>query len=133
VARKNDQQEHTGSLGFEDKLWAATDLLRNDRDPAEYQHVGLGLLFLEDSEDAVEERRAAITAAVSDPKSSDSLASPKKREAERRRKCVRHLSTRGTIVPGLIDMHLHLAADALAPVLPWGVTTLAHPAAVVHP
>lgn len=31
--------ERTGSLGFEAKLWAATDLLRNNMDPAEYEHV----------------------------------------------------------------------------------------------
>ena len=34
------------SLGFEDKLWVAADLLRGSLDPAEYKHVLLGLLFL---------------------------------------------------------------------------------------
>jgi type I restriction enzyme M protein len=31
---------------FEDKLWAAADLLRSNLDPAEYKHVVLGLIFL---------------------------------------------------------------------------------------
>ena len=29
--------DRTGSLGFEDKLWNAADLLRNNMDPAEYK------------------------------------------------------------------------------------------------
>jgi len=60
-------QERTGSLGFEDKLWAAADLLRNNMDPAEYKHVVLGLLFLKYIEDAFEERRAAIRTELADP------------------------------------------------------------------
>jgi len=47
----------TGSLGFENKLWEAADLLRNNMDPAEYKHVVLGLLLLKYIEDAFEERR----------------------------------------------------------------------------
>jgi hypothetical protein len=49
---------HNASLGFEDKLWSAADLLRNNMDPAEYKHVVLGLLFLKYISDAFEERRA---------------------------------------------------------------------------
>jgi len=61
--------ERTGSLGFESKLWEAADLLRNNMDPAEYKHVVLGLLFLKYIEDAFEERREELRAAVSDPES----------------------------------------------------------------
>ncbi|MCA9556100.1 MAG: SAM-dependent DNA methyltransferase, partial [Myxococcales bacterium] len=61
--------ERTGSLGFESKLWDAADLLRNNMDPAEYKHVVLGLLFLKYIEDAFEERREELRAAVADPDS----------------------------------------------------------------
>lgn len=40
------------TLGFEQKLWAAADKLRGHMDAAEYRHVVLGLIFLEDSPDA---------------------------------------------------------------------------------
>jgi type I restriction enzyme M protein len=61
--------ERTGSLGFETKLWEAADLLRNNMDPAEYKHVVLGLLFLKYIEDAFEERREELKVAVADPDS----------------------------------------------------------------
>lgn len=64
-----DSNERTGSLGFENKLREAVDLLRNNMDPAEYKHEVLGLLFLKYIEDAFEERREALRAAVADPKS----------------------------------------------------------------
>lgn len=82
MAKNNDQQERTSSLGFEDKLWAAADLLRNNMDPAEYKHVVLGLLFLKSIEDTFEERREAIRTPVADPKHPDYIADPKKRQAE---------------------------------------------------
>jgi hypothetical protein len=50
--------DKNGSLGFEDKLWLAADVLRNNMDPAEYKHVVLGLLFLKYINDAFAERRA---------------------------------------------------------------------------
>lgn len=81
-AKKNAEQERTGSLGFEDKLWAAADLLRNNMDPAEYKHVVLGLLFLKYIEDAFEERRAAIEASLADPAHPDHVADPEQRQAE---------------------------------------------------
>ncbi len=41
------QSNDTGAnLGFEAKLWAAADALRNNMDAAEYKHVVLGLIFL---------------------------------------------------------------------------------------
>jgi type I restriction enzyme M protein len=60
MARTPDDK--TGSLGFEDKLWAAADVLRNNMDPAEYKHVVLGLIFLKYISDAFEERRAQLLA-----------------------------------------------------------------------
>jgi type I restriction enzyme M protein len=60
MARPAD--EKNASLGFEDKLWAAADVLRNNMDPAEYKHVILGLIFLKYVSDAFEERRSALVA-----------------------------------------------------------------------
>jgi type I restriction enzyme M protein len=37
---------NAANLGFENKLWAAADLLRGHMDVAAYKHVVLGLLFL---------------------------------------------------------------------------------------
>lgn len=34
------------TIGFEEKLWAAADKLRNNMDSSEYKHVVLGLIFL---------------------------------------------------------------------------------------
>jgi type I restriction enzyme M protein len=61
MARNNDDKQ--SALGFEDKLWAAADVLRNNMDPAEYKHVVLGLIFLKYISDAFEERHAALIAA----------------------------------------------------------------------
>ena len=80
MAKGND--ERTGSLGFETKLWDAADLLRNNMDPAEYKHVVLGLLFLKYIEDAFEERRDAIKANVADPRHEDYIADEEEREDE---------------------------------------------------
>ena len=81
MAKKKAAQEKTGSLGFEAKLWEAADLLRNNMDPAEYKHVVLGLLFLKYIEDAFEERREELRAAVADSKS-DYFIKKDKRDAE---------------------------------------------------
>jgi type I restriction enzyme M protein len=43
------------NLGFEQKLWAAADKLRNNMDAAEYKHVVLGLIFLKYISDAFSE------------------------------------------------------------------------------
>jgi type I restriction enzyme M protein len=80
MARNHDDK--TGSLGFEDKLWAAADVLRNNMDPAEYKHVVLGLIFLKYISDAFEERRASMVARVSDPTSLGFIPDPAEREAE---------------------------------------------------
>ena len=45
TAKSATAEGKTGSLGFENRLWEAADLLRNNMDPAEYKHVVLGLLL----------------------------------------------------------------------------------------
>ena len=60
--------------GFESKLWAAADALRNNMDAAEYKHVVLGLIFLKYISDAFEAKHAELTAAGSkeaDPEDRD--------------------------------------------------------------
>src|SRR5215468_834632 len=49
-------------LGFEAKLWAAADALRNNMDAAEYKHVVLGLIFLKYISDAFETKHAELDA-----------------------------------------------------------------------
>ena len=51
-----------GDLGFEAKLWAAADALRNNMDAAEYKHVVLGLIFLKYISDAFEAKHAELEA-----------------------------------------------------------------------
>jgi type I restriction enzyme M protein len=74
--------DRTGSLGFEDKLWAAADLLRNNMDPAEYKHVVLGLIFLKYISDAFEERQQQLIALVSDPDSDEYIEDEQERQEE---------------------------------------------------
>jgi type I restriction enzyme M protein len=53
-------------LGFESKLWAAADALRNNMDAAEYKHVVLGLIFLKYISDAFEAKRIELEAQKAD-------------------------------------------------------------------
>jgi type I restriction enzyme M protein len=43
---KQSNGSNGANLGFEAKMWAAADKLRNNMDAAEYKHVVLGLIFL---------------------------------------------------------------------------------------
>jgi type I restriction enzyme M protein len=52
----------TTALGFESKLWATADALRNNMDAAEYKHVVLGLIFLKYISDAFEAKHAELEA-----------------------------------------------------------------------
>ena len=54
--------ENGANLGFEAKLWAAADALRNNMDAAEYKHVVLGLIFLKYISDAFEAKHAELEA-----------------------------------------------------------------------
>ena len=58
----NNGASNGANLGFEAKLWAAADALRNNMDAAEYKHVVLGLLFLKYISDAFEAKHAELTA-----------------------------------------------------------------------
>ena len=62
AARQAATAKSNGPLGFEAKLWAAADALRNNMDAAEYKHVVLGLIFLKYISDAFEAKHAALTA-----------------------------------------------------------------------
>lgn len=79
---KKKTNNKTGSLGFEDKLWAAADLLRNNMDPAEYKHVVLGLIFLKYISDAFVERQEALRLSLTDPASDDYIADKAERDTE---------------------------------------------------
>lgn len=57
MAKNNDS---TTGLGFEAKLWASADALRNNMDAAEYKHVVLGLIFLKYISDAFEAKYAEL-------------------------------------------------------------------------
>jgi type I restriction enzyme M protein len=59
TTRNNDT---SANLGFEAKLWAAADALRNNMDAAEYKHVVLGLIFLKYISDAFEAKHAELQA-----------------------------------------------------------------------
>ncbi|MBF0503380.1 MAG: SAM-dependent DNA methyltransferase [Candidatus Riflebacteria bacterium] len=54
------------NVGFEAKLWAAADALRNNMDAAEYKHVVLGLIFLKYISDAFEVKHAELEAQKAD-------------------------------------------------------------------
>ena len=59
-AGKTRNNGNTANLGFEAKLWAAADALRNNMDAAEYKHVVLGLIFLKYISDAFEAKHAEL-------------------------------------------------------------------------
>jgi type I restriction enzyme M protein len=46
----------TADIGFEQKIWAAANILRGNMDAADYKHVVLGLIFLKYISDKFEER-----------------------------------------------------------------------------
>lgn len=50
----------SNGLGFEQKLWATADKLRNNMDAAEYKHVVLGLIFLKYISDSFTELHAKL-------------------------------------------------------------------------
>src|SRR5213594_3147930 len=66
--------DSAAALGFEAKLWAAADALRNNMDAAEYKHVVLGLIFLKYISDAFEAKHTELgsqTAQGADPEDRD--------------------------------------------------------------
>ena len=62
----------SANLEFEEKLWAASDKMRNNMDPSEYKHVVLGLIFLKYISDSFEELHEKLKAdKLSDPEDKD--------------------------------------------------------------
>jgi type I restriction enzyme M protein len=41
-----NRTNNTATIGFEEQIWKAADILRGNMDAAEYKHVVLGLIFL---------------------------------------------------------------------------------------
>src|ERR1700674_3136928 len=62
TASVDTKSDRESVLGFEAKLWAAADALRNNMDAAEYKHVVLGLIFLKYISDAFEAKHAELDA-----------------------------------------------------------------------
>jgi type I restriction enzyme M protein len=62
---------NTASLGFEEQIWSAADILRGNMDAAEYKHVVLGLIFLKYISDKFEERYQALLAEGDDVEDKD--------------------------------------------------------------
>ena len=77
--KNSDKQSNGANLGFEAKLWAAADKLRNNMDAAEYKHVVLGLIFLKYISDAFEERHYKLDHDLSDPASQWYIREPQAR------------------------------------------------------
>lgn len=75
MAKKNTKKNKT----LEATLWEAADKLRGNLEAAEYKHVVLGLVFLKYVSDAFENRRKAIEASLSDPKSKDYIPNEDRR------------------------------------------------------
>ncbi len=61
-ANAGPRSDNGANLGFEAKLWAAADALRNNMDAAEYKHVVLGLIFLKYISDAFEAKHTELDA-----------------------------------------------------------------------
>jgi len=73
-ASQGSANSTSANLGFEAKLWATADALRNNMDAAEYKHVVLGLIFLKYISDAFEEQHTELLAEKSqgaDPEDPD--------------------------------------------------------------
>ena len=60
--QKTKKTDTADNLGFEARLWAAADALRNNMDAAEYKHVVLGLIFLKYISDAFESKHTELAA-----------------------------------------------------------------------
>ncbi len=67
---KTDKKRGNGAnLGFEEKLWAATDKMRGHMDAAEDNILVLGLIFLKYISDAFAERQVWLLKEAANPKS----------------------------------------------------------------
>lgn len=64
-------KNNTATIGFEEQIWAAADILRGNMDAAEYKHVVLGLIFLKYISDKFEERYHELEADNDDVEDKD--------------------------------------------------------------
>jgi type I restriction enzyme M protein len=62
---------NTASIGFEQQIWAAADILRGNMDAAEYKHVVLGLIFLKYISDKFDARYQELHSADDDVEDKD--------------------------------------------------------------
>lgn len=62
---------NTASIGFEQQIWAAADILRGNMDAAEYKHVVLGLIFLKYISDKFDARYQELLADDDDVEDKD--------------------------------------------------------------
>ena len=65
---------NTASIGFEQQIWAAADILRGNMDAAEYKHVVLGLIFLKYISDKFEARYQELLEEDDDVEDTDAYA-----------------------------------------------------------
>lgn len=63
--------KNSASIGFEQQIWAAADILRGNMDAGEYKHVVLGLIFLKFISDRFEERYRELQAEDDDVEDKD--------------------------------------------------------------
>jgi len=100
IGREAQNNNGGANLGFESKMWAAADKLRNNMDAAEYKHVVLGLIFLKYISDAFEELHARLK--------QDKLSNPEDRDE--------YLAENVFWVPKEARWH-HLQANAKQPLI----------------
>jgi type I restriction enzyme M protein len=65
---------NTASIGFEQQIWGAADILRGNMDAGEYKHVVLGLIFLKYISDKFDERYHELEADNDDVEDKDAYA-----------------------------------------------------------
>ena len=65
---------NTASIGFEQQIWGAADILRGNMDAAEYKHVVLGLIFLKYISDKFDERYLELESDDDDVEDKDAYA-----------------------------------------------------------
>lgn len=64
-------KNNSAEIGFEQKIWAAADILRGNMDAGEYKHVVLGLIFLKYISEKFEERYQELLAEDDDVEDKD--------------------------------------------------------------
>jgi len=64
----------TATIGFEQQIWQAADILRGNMDAGEYKHVVLGLIFLKYISDKFDERYQELLAENDDVEDKDAYS-----------------------------------------------------------